>query len=108
MGKTTFNSGDGERGPGWYDVQLLLRELYVKSGGRTRLQIQPVTPTNGKWGMRVVVRMVGSISEIGAGGYGTAYPGGSKTLASACFLALQRAGEWLEAAGIGLPDATDV
>lgn len=98
--KTTFNSGDGERGPGWYDVNLHLRDVYLQSGGRVRLSIEPVASVNGKWGLRVVVRMAGHVSPLGVQGYGTAYTGGSKTLASACFVAIQRARETLDALGI--------
>lgn len=108
VGKTAFNSGDGERGPGWYDVNVHLRDVYLQSGGRIRLAIEPVASVNAKWGLRVVVRMVGNISPIGTGGYGPAFAGGSKTLSSACFLALNRAREWLEAAGIGIADVPDV
>lgn len=107
MGKTAFNSGDGERGPGWYDCNVHLRDVYLQSGGRIRLYIEPVAAVNGKWGLRVVVRMVGSLEPVAFGGYGPAYPGGSKTLASAVFLALQRAREWLDAAGIGIADVPD-
>ena len=48
--------------------------------------------------------MVGVLDPIGYGGYGTAYVGGARTLAAACFLALTRAEEFLDAAGIGIPD----
>ncbi len=100
VGKTALNSGDGERGPGWYDVSILLREIALKSGGRARLVYDAVTPSGYKWGIRVFVRMVGMHNPIGAASYGPVFTQGSKTMASAIYLALFRAHEWLDAAGI--------
>ena len=105
---TRFNSGDGERGPGWYDVHVLLARLQSRTDGRIRCQLVPVTAAYPKWGLRVVIRLVGTIEPIAYGGYGTAYPGGSKTLASAHWVALTRAEEYLDAAGIGRVEHSDV
>lgn len=105
---TRYNSGDGERGPSWYDVHVLLARLQSRTNGRVRCQLEPVTSSYPKWGLRVVVRLVGSLEPIAYGGYGSAYQGGSKTLASAHWLALTRAENYLDAAGIGSMDDKDV
>lgn len=102
--RTTANSGDGDRGPGWYDVHSLLVRLQAQTNNRIRLILEQTTSSYPKWGFRVVVRVVGVSQPIAYYGYGTAYPGGAKTLAAACFTALWRAGEQLEALGIGSDD----
>lgn len=102
---TRFNSGDGERGPGWFDVHGLLTRLQGRTGGRIRPILMPVNAAYPKWGLRVEIRMVGVGEPIAYGGYGTAYTAGSKTLAACYWLALTRAEEWLDAAGIvGMDD----
>lgn len=102
---TRVNSGDGERGPGWYDVYSRLAELQIKCGGRVRPYIEPIKAAYPKWGLRVVIRVVGVREPIAFYGYGTAYPGGAKTLAAAYFLALVRAEEWMDATGIDYSNA---
>lgn len=103
--RTLNNSGDGERGPGWYDVYCRLAELQVRCAGRLRPYISPTKAAYPKWGLRVVIRLVGVREPIAYYGYGNAYISGAKTLAAAYFLALVRAEEWLDAAGIDYRDA---
>lgn len=86
-----WNSGDGERGPGWFDVYDGLKRLRADSGCHVRLGIEPSGSVNGLWGLRAVVYLPNELTEVGACGYGRAYPNGAKTLAAACFQAVYRA-----------------
>lgn len=83
-----FNGGDGDRGPGWFDVYDGLRRLEKRLGVDVRLQLGAVRSVNGKWGIRAVVYVAGLPRESWAGGYGAAFPGGCRTLASACWRAV--------------------
>lgn len=83
-----FNSGDGDRGPSWYDVADGLRRLRRLHGGSLVLRLEPSFGVNGRWGIRAVVCSETYPHGFGFGGYGPAYPAGSKTLSAACWRAL--------------------
>lgn len=102
-----FNSGDGERGPGWYDVFTALARLRQKHGSDIQLCLQPSTGVRNQWGLYAVVRRDSQPTIFGACGYGNAYPNGPRTLSSACFVALYRAEEALDELGT-VPVATGV
>ena len=105
---TPVNSGDSERGPSWYDVYDLLGRLESRTDGRIRPLITSVKSAYPRWGVRVAIRMVGLREPIAFAGYGSAYPGGCKTLAAAFWLALTRAEEHLDAIGVSSDDDASV
>jgi len=91
MGRFNNNSGDGERGPGWYDVHSELRRIRDRYGSIVRLDIGVSNSFDHRWGLYACVRVCASGQILGASGYGSSYPNGARTLASACYVALVKA-----------------
>lgn len=83
-----FNSGDGERGPGWYDVYDGLRRLRARYGADVELRLQPRHSVNGRWGIAAMVYGNVAGSVLGSAGYGPAFNDGCKTLSAACWRAV--------------------
>jgi len=99
MGRFNNNSGDGERGPGWYDVASEVRRLSSWHGDRIELLVTTGTSVNDRWGLYVSVRVQSTGEILGACGYGPSFPAGARTMASACFIALVKAWERSELHG---------
>lgn len=78
---------DGE-GPGWYDVDVALGELRDFCGDRVELVLEHAASVRGAWGLRVYCRVGATGRELGAIGYGRAYPDGPKNMASAVYACL--------------------
>lgn len=91
-----FNSGDGERGPGWYDVFAALQRLRTAHGSDVQLRITTSSSVRNQWGLYAVVRRDGCPTIFGCCGYGNAYPNGARTLSAACYVALAKAESHLD------------
>lgn len=87
-GHNNFNSGDGERGPGWYDVAEGLRRLRRHHGSDLALRIEPSFGVNGRFGLRAVVYCEAYPHGFAYAGYGPAYPYGCKTFSATCWRAV--------------------
>lgn len=99
-----FNSGDGERGPGWYDVFAALKRIRETFGGDVQLRIVTSSSVRNQWGLYAVVRRDSHPTIFGACGYGNAYPNGARTLSAACYVALAKAENHLNEHG-AIPSA---
>jgi len=85
------NTQEGERGPGWYDVNRFLRAMEKQYGVRVGLVVEPSGVGGKDWGLRVTAAMANIPGVQGCGSYGPAHPGnGQKTLAAAAYHALLR------------------
>jgi hypothetical protein len=98
-----YNTIEGDGGPGWYDVYDGIRSLRALVDDHMQLFILPVKAGNDRWGLRAVVRSEFAAHDLGAGGFGRAYPDGAKTMAAACWRATFAARIEAERLGLILP-----
>lgn len=80
---------EGERGPGWYDVNSFVRALENQYEKELLITVSMSGLKGPHWGLRVTAWFEGKTEVYGCGSYGPAHPGnGQKTMAAAFYHAL--------------------